>query len=260
MDLLCDSCEEPFVGSAQCDNAHLVCKSCLNSYAVALLTDGYREKKNKCPVMDCIHDMPEDLFYSNLPEKLANQLRSLSKSVVRPETLANCPQCGNLVTERCDHCESETQLEKDGILCCPNCKIPTLITEGCQSIKCRCGITYCYNCRKTIKSYNHFCKCPSSHGTDTCKQCKRCLLFTRYDDFSILDLEQLQERYRLLNVNVNVNRDRVMIGTPTKKEVPLTKLPHGWEIRKAGNGKLYFIDHNTRRTTWYDPRIWDIPW
>lgn len=31
-------------------------------------------------------------------------------------------------------------------------------------------------------------------------------------------------------------------------------LPAGWEIKYAPNGKPYFVDHNTRRTTWEDPR------
>ena len=31
-------------------------------------------------------------------------------------------------------------------------------------------------------------------------------------------------------------------------------LPNGWEISQADNGKTYFIDHDTRTTTWEDPR------
>ena len=34
-------------------------------------------------------------------------------------------------------------------------------------------------------------------------------------------------------------------------EIPL---PNGWEIGHAEDGKLYFIDHNTEKTTWIDPR------
>lgn len=32
-------------------------------------------------------------------------------------------------------------------------------------------------------------------------------------------------------------------------------LPSGWERRATNNGKVYFVDHNTRTTTWDDPRI-----
>ncbi|KAI0036373.1 hypothetical protein K488DRAFT_82166 [Vararia minispora EC-137] len=39
---------------------------------------------------------------------------------------------------------------------------------------------------------------------------------------------------------------------------PVTKvagpLPLGWEVRKAPSGTPYFVDHNTRTTTWRDPR------
>eukprot|EP01063_Lacrimia_lanifica_P001860 TRINITY_DN1096_c0_g1_i1.p1 TRINITY_DN1096_c0_g1~~TRINITY_DN1096_c0_g1_i1.p1 ORF type:complete len:748 (+),score=302.25 TRINITY_DN1096_c0_g1_i1:85-2328(+) len=31
-------------------------------------------------------------------------------------------------------------------------------------------------------------------------------------------------------------------------------LPTGWEIRSTDDGRVYFIDHNTRQTTWNDPR------
>eukprot|EP01059_Diplonema_ambulator_P035964 TRINITY_DN8735_c0_g1_i1.p1 TRINITY_DN8735_c0_g1~~TRINITY_DN8735_c0_g1_i1.p1 ORF type:complete len:766 (+),score=116.55 TRINITY_DN8735_c0_g1_i1:92-2389(+) len=31
-------------------------------------------------------------------------------------------------------------------------------------------------------------------------------------------------------------------------------LPAGWEIRSTDDGRVYFIDHNTKQTTWNDPR------
>lgn len=31
-------------------------------------------------------------------------------------------------------------------------------------------------------------------------------------------------------------------------------LPAGWEKRSATDGRIYFVDHNTRTTTWIDPR------
>jgi len=34
-------------------------------------------------------------------------------------------------------------------------------------------------------------------------------------------------------------------------------LPEGWEEKTLPNGKIYFIDHHTRRTTWEDPRFSD---
>lgn len=35
-------------------------------------------------------------------------------------------------------------------------------------------------------------------------------------------------------------------------------LPHGWEIGQAENGKTYFIDHSTKTTTWEDPHSSDV--
>lgn len=40
-------------------------------------------------------------------------------------------------------------------------------------------------------------------------------------------------------------------GTPTTSEAPL---PAGWEMRRSNDGRVYFVDHNTRTTTWNDPR------
>ncbi|XP_011503552.1 PREDICTED: protein kibra [Ceratosolen solmsi marchali] len=34
-------------------------------------------------------------------------------------------------------------------------------------------------------------------------------------------------------------------------EIPL---PEGWDVAQDYDGKMYFIDHNTRKTTWIDPR------
>ncbi|ESK87022.1 nedd4-like e3 ubiquitin-protein ligase wwp1 [Moniliophthora roreri MCA 2997] len=32
-------------------------------------------------------------------------------------------------------------------------------------------------------------------------------------------------------------------------------LPYGWEQATTPNGLVYFIDHNTKTTTWFDPRL-----
>lgn len=31
-------------------------------------------------------------------------------------------------------------------------------------------------------------------------------------------------------------------------------LPTGWEMRLTDDGRQYFVDHNTRQTTFQDPR------
>jgi uncharacterized protein YbdZ (MbtH family) len=35
----------------------------------------------------------------------------------------------------------------------------------------------------------------------------------------------------------------------------LGKLPAGWELRLSPTARIYFVDHNTRTTTWEDPRL-----
>ncbi|KAL0961110.1 hypothetical protein HGRIS_006087 [Hohenbuehelia grisea] len=35
----------------------------------------------------------------------------------------------------------------------------------------------------------------------------------------------------------------------------LGPLPSGWEMRLTSTGRIYFVDHNTRTTTWDDPRL-----
>lgn len=32
-------------------------------------------------------------------------------------------------------------------------------------------------------------------------------------------------------------------------------LPAGWEMRATPEGKIFYVDHNTKKTTWKDPRL-----
>ncbi|VDM95688.1 unnamed protein product [Thelazia callipaeda] len=41
----------------------------------------------------------------------------------------------------------------------------------------------------------------------------------------------------------------------TEADDGLGPLPDGWAKRYDQNGEVYFVDHNSRETTWYDPRI-----
>ncbi|XP_054700980.1 E3 ubiquitin-protein ligase Itchy homolog isoform X4 [Grus americana] len=43
-------------------------------------------------------------------------------------------------------------------------------------------------------------------------------------------------------------------STQNKEFDPLGPLPHGWEKRNDSNGRVYFVNHNTRITQWEDPR------
>ncbi|KAL8785119.1 MAG: hypothetical protein Q9195_008765 [Heterodermia aff. obscurata] len=44
--------------------------------------------------------------------------------------------------------------------------------------------------------------------------------------------------------------------TPHNNEIDQkeTQLPPGWEMRMAPSQRVFFVDHNTRTTTWHDPR------
>lgn len=47
-------------------------------------------------------------------------------------------------------------------------------------------------------------------------------------------------------------------STPSKvssSEVELGSLPEGWEQAQTPEGEIYFINHHTRTTSWFDPRI-----
>ena len=37
----------------------------------------------------------------------------------------------------------------------------------------------------------------------------------------------------------------------SKEDIPL---PPGWQMFKDFDGKTFFVDHNTKQTTWIDPR------
>ncbi|XP_077059338.1 membrane-associated guanylate kinase, WW and PDZ domain-containing protein 1b isoform X20 [Siphateles boraxobius] len=47
-------------------------------------------------------------------------------------------------------------------------------------------------------------------------------------------------------------------GYPTEED-PLGPLPGNWEMAYTENGEVYFIDHNTKTTSWIDPRCLDKP-
>ncbi|KAI4826375.1 hypothetical protein KUCAC02_029823, partial [Chaenocephalus aceratus] len=42
-------------------------------------------------------------------------------------------------------------------------------------------------------------------------------------------------------------------------EDPLGTLPDNWEMAYTENGEVYYIDHNTKTTSWIDPRCMDKP-
>ncbi|KAH6911411.1 ubiquitin-protein ligase [Coprinopsis sp. MPI-PUGE-AT-0042] len=53
-----------------------------------------------------------------------------------------------------------------------------------------------------------------------------------------------------------VNRQNPAANIPRASiNVTLGPLPSGWEMRLTSTGRVYFVDHNTRTTSWDDPRL-----
>lgn len=45
----------------------------------------------------------------------------------------------------------------------------------------------------------------------------------------------------------------------TTASIPYTQLPLGWECRMTELGQYYYVDNNTRTTSWYPPWTTAIP-
>ncbi|GMF03703.1 unnamed protein product [[Candida] boidinii] len=44
-------------------------------------------------------------------------------------------------------------------------------------------------------------------------------------------------------------------GYSAQRLTAMGPLPSGWEMRLANTSRVYFVDHNTKTTTWDDPRL-----
>ncbi|KAL0978548.1 hypothetical protein UPYG_G00171980 [Umbra pygmaea] len=69
--------------------------------------------------------------------------------------------------------------------------------------------------------------------------------------------------YNVSNSQPFITDSRQQIQThlshsPTEDD-PLGPLPDSWEMAFTDNGEVYFIDHNTKTTSWIDPRCLDKP-
>ncbi|KAJ2577019.1 hypothetical protein GGH19_001662, partial [Coemansia sp. RSA 1807] len=51
------------------------------------------------------------------------------------------------------------------------------------------------------------------------------------------------------------NRAAAVAGIAGQTASRLGPLPSGWEMRLTSQGRVYFVDHNTKTTTWDDPRL-----
>lgn len=66
--------------------------------------------------------------------------------------------------------------------------------------------------------------------------------------------QQINLRYQ--NTFVGVDTHNITFGSTSPQTNPLSSpLPSGWEQRVDPYGRVYFVDHNTRTTSWEDPRL-----
>lgn len=69
---------------------------------------------------------------------------------------------------------------------------------------------------------------------------------------------QMQNR-QFINTERQNFQQRFLLPTVANPEAdPLGALPPGWEKRVEANGRVYFVNHNTRMTQWEDPRTQGI--
>ncbi|XP_037540943.1 itchy E3 ubiquitin protein ligase b [Nematolebias whitei] len=78
---------------------------------------------------------------------------------------------------------------------------------------------------------------------------------------TVRNYEQWQHQRSQLQGAMQQFNQRFIYGVPdqaaanqNKEFDPLGPLPHGWEKRTDGNGRVYFVHHPTRSTQWEDPR------
>lgn len=60
-----------------------------------------------------------------------------------------------------------------------------------------------------------------------------------------------QQYIRMYGQNPNGNNTTIQ----TQPVSQLGALPSGWEMRLTNTARVYFVDHNTKTTTWDDPRL-----
>lgn len=78
---------------------------------------------------------------------------------------------------------------------CPRCNMSFVKTSGCNKLKCPCGYSMCYVCRKDIggnegpdAGYQHFCSHFRPEGDPkACTQCKKCNLWESEDTERVLE-------------------------------------------------------------------------
>ena len=285
---MCDSCEQPTSKVGYCQQGHIVCEKCMIQHLSSLLTGEFRQNKWNCLVMNCEAQILPEVYLEILPE-LTNQVLHPPVYSEAEHSEAKAPETGPLNTK------TQEEASEKVILQCPKCKFPGIVEYGCRHITCRCGCNFCNTCSEvTGKGYLHFCKCRSPSKTGKiCQKCKKCLLYTESSDrpgllsrrptppktFEV-DAKDLPARwekrytggrpYYVNHATRNTTWNPPIVGRPVEivpQMQPLVEinvfrlpadtegLPPGWERRTSAWGRVFYVDHNTRSTTWYAPRM-----
>lgn len=133
----------------------------------------------------------EDLVYCpfcNFPCQVEKDARVLEcpNSKCLKDSCIKCKEPSH-IPYRCEEVEKKSEttfrriieevMAKAVIRVCNSCKAELVKVDGCNKVTCKCGITMCYACRKTIsKNYSHFCEHVRVPGKP-CQKCGKCGLW-----------------------------------------------------------------------------------
>ncbi|KAJ3355309.1 hypothetical protein HDU83_003604 [Entophlyctis luteolus] len=92
------------------------------------------------------------------------------------------------------------------------------------------------------------------HNTRTTTWNKPTSSGTTSESQTVANREAELRRFQTRMVNLEA-QNSVVNGVNENTSNAVGSLPPGWEQRTVADGRQYFIDHNTRTTTWLDPRL-----
>lgn len=84
-----------------------------------------------------------------------------------------------------------------------------------------------------------------SNDAETLRQRARDLYLAR----RLISEEDVEPRSRH-SVSLSPSSSELLSAGPSSTVVDDEPLPPGWSLGHTDNGKVFYIDHNTRRTTW----------
>ncbi|KAI8928486.1 hypothetical protein BC831DRAFT_448115, partial [Entophlyctis helioformis] len=71
-----------------------------------------------------------------------------------------------------------------------------------------------------------------------------------------LDPRRVQQQNRSFSQQLNAGQAASQLAIAQQQsQSALGPLPSGWEMRMTNTGRIYFVDHTTKITTWDDPRL-----